>query len=351
MNTKTNMLGACGIFLAFSQQVKAQNTTVQPEKILNDTIEVFLEDDPAKSLPGDSDKILFLGDDMEEMVKYKKADSLKVLFLGDWKKALENGQLSGNETRVYYFVHPVGKRRIKAENPEYTDRDVDPGEEIRRLDLGLPAYRYVWYDIESGYQWQIYTAHPEQLRAKLEKLSLDVAVEQVALSKKARRYYKAEVTAGSEYKLRNRIRKESNSIEVVPQMGAGLIGNTPSGVAGFDFYFRGTGKYGKGLYTIGVSDRVFPLLHVDNDKVSSVEAIAFYNAKVMLNIEGVINTNRESWFGVQGGILSDYGGTMYRNAWNAGLVYWDGGHFHYSFDVITLGYKKSIYGVSVLFSL
>src|SRR4051812_24687730 len=106
---KKIMLLACGIFIALTQAAVFAKIDESSGHDLNDTLVIRLKGD---------DQIFVIGKELKLMVEYQQADSIKQLFLNDYRKALEEHVVSRDMQTIHYFVHPSGKRRIKAETAE-----------------------------------------------------------------------------------------------------------------------------------------------------------------------------------------------------------------------------------------
>ncbi|MES2689478.1 MAG: hypothetical protein V4658_03695, partial [Bacteroidota bacterium] len=138
---KIKMLLASVAFIALAQP----NVSAQEVHVVHvDHKQVSFADTLVLKLNA-GNKILFIGDNFKEMANYTQADSIKTLFMNDLDQALSKGQLSKETQKVYYFIHANGKRRLKAENPDYNENSVDVAYEIKRLDLELPKYEYHIY--------------------------------------------------------------------------------------------------------------------------------------------------------------------------------------------------------------
>ncbi len=337
MKKRINLLIACGtgIVLMCPNYVNAQNNDP-----LKDTVVIRLEG---------SDKILFIGNDMETMMEYKKSDSLKMLFLTDWTKALDQEQLTSDAAVVHYFVHGSGKRRLKAENAEFSTNTVDVGFEMKRLDLDLPKYQYILYDMEKKYQWQIYVANPEQLKAQLEKVSIDMAVQQITHNKKdSRKNFKITVnTTNDRYEITDRKGAKTKSIEFVPLYGVSIMGTLPAATLGSEVLYSISNKYGSGLFKFGIGTNSYALVDMANAEISNVNLLVSYEAKILFNLNGGSKTRNEHWLGLQGGFMQSTG--LFNNAFKFGFLYRDNGPLKYSFDLIPIPRKQTVFSVSVYF--
>ncbi len=121
------------------------------------------DNDTILMLIRDRVKVMFIGNDLSEMADFKKVDSLKVLFINDLEEARKQSSYPMDSRTTHYFVHPNGKRRLKAENEDYSESDIDLTAEKSSLGLDLPPYLYIIHDFSSNYELRIYLEHPEEL--------------------------------------------------------------------------------------------------------------------------------------------------------------------------------------------
>jgi len=322
MKIKNLMLLASWTFFAISPlKIFAQEEGVhyihltKPEEEFNDTLVINLKG---------SDKILFIGDEFHEMVKYKNADSLKMLFINDFETAVNNKSISKDVLLVHYFVHQSGKRRIKAENPEFTDNRIDPAYEIKRLNLDLPKFQYFIYDLKTGYQIQIYLNNPDELKQTLNTVNLNEAIVFAGNDKKElKKSYKLEMNAeNNEYKITGKTHGQQDMFDIAPALGIGLLGNTLAPVVGMDMMLHLSDKYSVGKIKTGVGFTVFPYIG------SSVNS---------WDLKFLVNTNigeklSPDWAGIQIGLMKS-NDIDYNNAIKIGLLF-DRKNFNYSFDFI-----------------
>jgi hypothetical protein len=272
-----------------------------------------------------NDKILFIGRKMEHMLRFQKADSLKMLFLNDFEKALSDHSLTKEVQTVHYFVHGSGKRRLKAENPEYSDdKKVDVDYEIKRLNLFLPQYQYFIHDLSSGYELQIYINDPEQLRNTLTGVHLNNVIHSEVLNKNikysVRSCYKIEITTDDDnYKISRMIGAPRGNISISTDFGIGVFGNTIAPIFGPSFQHRWLDKYNVGKYKAELCIYYFPLVNMNSGKVTGVSMVSSYDLRLMINPE--IRSHRENWLGLQGGFMKSKGEpSCFNNAFKWGLV-------------------------------
>lgn len=346
MKMKKIMLLASGILFALAPlKMLAQEEGVKvvglspQEQGFNDTLVIKLKG---------SDKILFVGDELKQMVKYQNADSLKQLFINDFEKATNDHSLSKDVQLVHYFVHESGKRRLKAENPEFSDNRIDPAYEIKRLNLDLPKFQYIIHDLNSGYEIQIYVDDPEELKAILSAVILNDAIHFAATDKKVlRRTYKLEMTGESNttYKITGKTQGRQDAIWLGPSLGVGILGNAIAPVAGFDLMLSLSDKYSVGKFKTGLGYNVFPIVNSLNGEISNVNIVESYDLKFLFN-QNVGTRGKSNWIGLQGGLMKSYNMSTYNNAYKIGLLYEGSGSFNYAFDFIR-DKDKYFYGLTV----
>jgi len=342
---KNTMLTAIWILFALtSLKMYAQEEGVHvsgltpTEKGFNDTLVITLKG---------SDKILFIGDELKQMTKYEKADSLKQLFITDYEKAVNDHSLSKDVQLVYYFVHPSGKRRLKAENPEFTDNRIDPAYEIKRLNLDLPKFQYCIHDLNTGYEFQIYISNPEDLKATLNSVNLNDAIRFTGNDKKVlRRTYKLELIGeNNTFKISRQTHGRQDAIWLGPSLGVGVLGNTIAPIAGFDMMLSLSDKYSVGKFKTGLGFTVFPFVNSLNNETMGVSFVHSYDLKFLFN-QNTGTKEKSNWIGLEGGIMKSYGMSSYNNAAKFGILYEGNSSFIYSFDMI-MDKNKYLYGITV----
>jgi len=348
MKMKKIMLLASGIFFALAPlKILAQEDGVNVvglapvAEMFNDTLVIKLRG---------SDKILLIGKDLKQMVKYQKADSMKQLFISDFEKALNNHSINKEVQLVHYFIHGSGKRRIKAENPEYSDNRIDPAYEIKRLDLDLPKYQYIIHDLNSGYEIQIYMNDPDELKAELNSVNLYDAIHFAGNDKKIlRRTYKLEMTGENNvYKITGKTHGRQDVLSLGPTLGVGVLGNVIAPVAGADLTLSLTDKYSVGKYKFGLGYEVFPFANnIVSGEVSSLSWVQTINLKFLTNINAGTK-DKAYWMGLQGGSMKSSNMISYNNAFEFGILIEGNGAFNYSFDFIR-DKEKTLYGLTVKF--
>jgi hypothetical protein len=343
---KKIMLMAYRIFFVLTQ------STVSAQKTNELNIDPLLEENRAShdtlviTLQG-SDKILFLGNNLKKMVKYEKADSLKMLFLNDFEKAVSEQTITKDVQRVHYFVHSSGKRRLKAENPEYTDSKVDVDYEIKRLNFDIPKYQYVIHDLSSGYELHIYINNPEQLKNTLTAINLNGVIHDKVISKYyIDRNYKLEISADqNNYKIVNATGGAQITIGLSPSFGVGLFGNVIAPLIGGDIKIAITDKYRIGRCRGGVGLTTFPIVSMDGGKITGVSMVSSYDLKLMININRKVH--KTNYLGLQAGFMKSNESNFFNNAYKIGAVFESKSEgANYSFDLIRDTNGNYIYGIT-----
>lgn len=263
-------------------------------------------------------KVIILGDDLSNLLKYKRADSIKTLFMADWNQAGEKG-LSIQSKETHYIVHPSGKRRFKAETEDFQEPAFNLDKETRCLNLGLPAYAYYLYDITTSIEIQIFIASPEKL-TELNHLSIN-ALLLLPVSDR----YSLKRSTGIEIK-----RVESNwevtwrqwapkdQIEISSLFGAGLIGSKLSPEVGLKLAMVRADKHGEPQWSVGLSYNFNMLTEYINNDFSNISAIRSINAYWMMN-RGGNGAALWKWIGLQAGYVHLSPG-MLNNSIKVGLI-------------------------------
>jgi hypothetical protein len=324
---KKIMLMACGIFFVLAQStvsaqvkngiVKNGITNVQLGEYrtsYHDTLVITLQG---------SDKVLFIGNDLKKMVKYQKADSLKMLFLNDFEKAVSEHSLTKDVQTLHYFVHSSGKRRLKAETPEYSDNKVDADYEIKRLDLDLPKYQYVIHDLSSDYELQIYINDPEQIKNILSAINLDDVIHYNGINKKDIRHsYKLEInTDHNNYKIGKKTGFNLPfDIELKGFVGAGVFGNTIAPLIGGDMEFVFKDKYYIGKYKGAFGYTAFPIVSMNSGKITGVSIVSSYDLRFLVNYWSFGKTHRVYYLGLEAGVMKSNDLSPFNNAYKFGIV-------------------------------
>lgn len=342
---KRTMLLACGLLIAlFQTKLSAQtNTTAtsgnsKPE-YLNDTLMVLLPE---------GNKMILTGKTIKTLMAYTQADSIKQLFVTDYEKAITANTLSADAPTIHYFVHPSGKRRLKAEVGEYADGKVDVDYEITRLDLDLPKFRYHIHDLQAEIEIHVYVQNPAQLTSILSNINLTEAIKASAKEKRSfRKIVKTEITPDNgRFKIADVKGHTLQSIEVNPMIGVTLIGNVMAPVLGVNASFGSRTKYGVSSYKIGYTLSAFPMVGMTGGEMSSVAFIKSHEIRFLKNLN-TLSRNNPFWMGAQAGMLTCKDLAAYDKAFKAGVSFNTGGSFTYSFDYIRDNNKRGVFGFTV----
>jgi hypothetical protein len=294
-----------------------------------------------------SDKILFIGKYLRQMVRYQKADSLKMLFLNDFEKAVSEGSITKEVQRIHYFVHGSGKRRLKAETPEYTDSKVDVDYEIKRLNFDIPKYHYVIHDLSSrfGYELHIYINDPEQIRNILTAVNLNEAIHSKEIDKETiRTCYKVEINIEDDnYKIRKKTGSWKRMILPNGNFGISMLGNLVSPMLGANLEYIWLDKYAVGKNKIGLGFNVRPIVYMNSGKITGISMVNSYDLILMHNNEKI--SHGESWTGLQVGFMKSNELSPFNNAFKWGAVF-EKPKYGFSFDFIRDRNRNMIYGVT-----
>jgi hypothetical protein len=343
---KNLMRIACWIFIAFSPATLSAQKGASYIIHLNEEVQEAYQDTLVIGLR-DNNKVLFIGSDFDEMKKYTLADSLKMLFISDWEKAVAAGTLNPETQKVYYFIEQKGMRRLKAENPEYSENSVNVAYEMKRLKLGLARYEYRIYDMKTGYRIEFYLEDPSQLKQVLGNISINdaLAYAQTNLKKDLKKNYKVELDAeNNTYKMVSSTRGNSDALEVVPAFGIGILGNTIAPIGGYDIWLRLTDKYSVPSFKFGIGYTAFPFVKMVNQEIDKISLVNMYDAKFAMNMnEG---RTKPFWLGLSAGMTTS-NLDSYNKKLKFGLLYQGTSPFEFSFDAIILSNKKSVAGVTI----
>jgi hypothetical protein len=322
----------------------------QTNKSYNDTLIINLQG---------SDKILLVGKTLLPMVdwmipltdwiflgaKCRRADSLKMLFLNDFEKAVSENLIPKEVQRVHYFVHGSGKRRLKAETPEYTDNKVDVSYEIQRLNLDIPQYQYIIHDLSylGGYELHIYINDPGQLRNILNAANFNEVAQLIEMDKKTlRNCYKVEIKADDDdYKISKKTGSWRRLFSGSPNMGISILGNVVAPVLGGTFGLVWNDKYSVGKHKLDFCSNVLPIVEMNSGKITGVSMIRSYDLKYMFNIDRY--AHRERWWGMQAGFMKSNPLSSFNNAYKFGIVFAKPGIGSYSLEIITYKYNKGFF--------
>jgi hypothetical protein len=290
-----------------------------------------------------NDKILFIGNDLKKMVRYQRADSLKMLFLNDFEKAISENSLTREVQRVHYFVHSSGKRRLKAETPEYSDNKVDADYEIKRLNLDLPKYQYVIHDLSSDYELQIYINDPEQTKNILDSINLDDVIHYKGINKlDIRNSYKIEInTDHNNYKIGGKAGSYLEQIEITTSFGIGVFGNVIAPLIGGDIGFMNNDKYSIGKYQWVFGYTAFPVVNMNAGKITGVSLVSSYDLKFLINL--FRKNHKIYYFGLEAGVMKSNELSPFNNAYKFGIVSKESTRGVFSFDLIKDKNRNSIY--------
>lgn len=317
------MLLACGLLIAFTQsKIAAQTPCEETESTTySDTLYIKMKD---------GNKILITGAPFNKLIHFTQADSLKMLFLSDYEKAIQEQTIPANATSIYYFVHPTGKRRMKAETAEYSDNQVDVNYEIRRLDLDLPRYQYYIYDLARKYIIQVYITNPDQLKEVLSSVSINDAVTEIAKNKNQySNNFKLETTSETgSVKITNKTRRGTDVFGLTTSFGIGLFGSTPVPAVNIGLTLLLTNKYDVGVSRYGLSFSGFPLVEMTSGEIQRINGVQIFAGSYLWNFNGA--HKKESWWGLEAGLVRSSVGS-YNGAFMTGGIFEPKGSVAYSF--------------------
>ncbi|MES2780359.1 MAG: hypothetical protein V4651_10730 [Bacteroidota bacterium] len=342
---KITMLLACGLLIAlFPTLISAQTNSVSVSGI--DRTNQFC--DTLMVLLPEGNKMLITGQSMRKLLAYSRADSLKQLFVADYEKAIATNTLTAEAPLIHYFVHPSGKRRLKAEVGEYADSKVDVDYEVTRLNLDLPKYRYYIHDLEKDIDMHLYLQNPAQLTSILSNINLSEAIKEAGKEKRSfRKIVKTEIAAGNgQYSITDIKGKVQQYIGINPSLGVTLMGNVLAPVLGLDLTFGSRNKYTVQTYRMGYSFSTFPMVSMAGGDITKVSFVRCHELKYMTNINAG-DSRKPSFIGAQIGLFDSEDLSSFNGAYKIGLLHQSGGPYNYSFDYIVDKNNRSLYAFTL----
>ncbi len=303
------------------------------------------EQDTIRINPSDDITIILMGKNKADLGRYDNADSLIQLFLADIDKAIKNSVYPSDSKLTYYFVSPNGKRRLKAENADYTEQTIDVEKEKRSLIMGLQPFEYIIYAFENKYEMHIYLKDPALIPTLSQikmKDALAAAIENKKIIKQSTRI---EIEKTNEHwSIKDHGRDKTDYLELSPSFGMTLIGSRWSPMAAFNFALIFDNKYAIPFLKTGFSYSISSFADWSTEKFTNLNMIASYDFKIMTNISGA----QPKWVGLQAGFMKSYekSGPLH-NKFKTGFVVEGFGSVGFILDVIYLKDKKSIYGLTV----
>lgn len=263
-------------------------------------------------------KVLIIGNDLSDLLKYRRADSIKSLFLMDWNQAKEKG-LSINSRETHYMVHPSGKRRFKAESEDFQEPAFNLNKERQSLNLNLPATVYYLYDLATAIEIQVYVSSPEML-SELANLSInDLLLLPVSDRYSLKRSTGIEIKRlETNWEVTWRQWVPKDQIEITSLFGAGLIGSKWSPEVGVRIALLRTDKYGEPKWSAGLSYHINLLSEYANNDFTNINLIRSINAHWMMN-RGGQGTALWKWIGLQAGFVLLSPGIL-NNSIKVGLI-------------------------------
>lgn len=330
-------LWAC---LAFSLSTNAQSEqNCAPNENANRSQDTIIIN------PMEGIKIILIGKNSKDLDLYNNLDSIKTLFLSDIDQAIKNNTYPTDAVLTHYFVHPNGKRRLKAENEDFTQSTVDVKKEMRSMTLQLPPIEYILYALQNNYQCHIYVKDRNEL-TKLSGISLKDALAAATEDKQTiKQNTRIEIEKTNEHwMIKDKRRTRLDFLELSPAFGISLIGSRWSPTAAFDLSILFQNKYGIPSIKTGISYGVNSFADWNTESFSNMSIVASYDFKFMTNT----SDSKAKWVGLQFGYMKSYekSGPLH-NRFKAGFVAEGFGAFNFGFDVIFLQDKKSVYGMTL----
>lgn len=311
------------------------------DEIYSDTLHIELSG---------KDKVLLIGKEFKELGFFaEEAEALKTTFIADLKAAYASGKLSGEEQEVYYFYKNASQRRIKAEAAEYSEKRVDLAQEMLRLDLNLPKYKFVILDLAHQMEWQVYVENPSELAAKLEAVNIKQAIAVGVANKKFRRQSTQlwVKTDSSAYSISHYQHKRQLSFSVGPAIGLSVIGSKMAPNLGIWAMFQNQNKYGNALFKLGLG--LTQSMFVDFNEGKITNNLNFNTIEGLIAFNSGWQAKKAKWVGLSGGMISAPIESDLNNASKFSIHTEGYGPFAWSFDMIGTRNNYLIYGLTLKF--
>jgi hypothetical protein len=223
----------------------------QPQtKLFNDTIVIKLNKENIIFITGA--KLTAIYDKQAEI------DTVLTYLRTDLAQSLNTSQLPEQTTEIVYLYKSLNQRRLKAELPEFTDRQIDIEYEIFRIQQNIPPVRIRVVDLKNELQYQIHTSNPYSLISALSQTSLGVYFAEAFANKKAV-LNSTEITVSKNNS--NQIEARYNTykqhvVDAQPFAGPMLVGGELGACFGINLMYKkvnkyhfATRKYGLGITT------------------------------------------------------------------------------------------------------
>lgn len=295
--------------------------------------------------PSPGIKFILIGKNTNDLELYNNLDSVKALFLNDIETATQAGTYPTTSKVTYYFIHPNGKRRLKAENEDYIEPVINVQKELRSMSLELPPYEYIIYALGNDYEFHIHIKDPKDL-SKISAVNLKDALAAALEDKKIiKQSTKIEIEKTNEHwVIKDHSRDKTDLLELTPAFGMSLIGSRWSPMAAFNLSIILDDKYGDAYIKTGLTYSVNSFADWSSEKFTNLNIVATYGLRYMMRVSGT----KKGWLGLQGGYMKSYEkeGPLH-DKYKVGITAEGFGAFNFDFDVIFLGSKQSIYGLTL----
>ncbi len=294
-------------------------------------------------------KIIFIGEDVSTLLKYKRADSIVSLFVGDLMAAKDKGAALDARTS-HYLVHPSGKRRIKLQNEDFQEPAFNLKNETASLSMNVPPYAYYIYDLQASVEIHVFLGSPDQLPTLTSLQLTDLLHTYDANKRTIKRYTSLELKKHDQNWVSSwRQLTPNDQLEITSLFGGALIGSKLSPEVGIRMSLVRKDKYQSADWSIGLTYNVNMLTSFVNNDFSDIQVVQSINAYFMLhgNMFGADNRS----IGLQVGYLFAGGGLLNKSV-RVGLLT-NHSHFQFGFHTYFITQPNSIgkvmYGVSFNF--
>lgn len=299
-------------------------------------------------IPDSTCKVLLIGKELNEMINYSAIDSIKNLLIADVEKARKQAAYPAQAKLTYYFVHPNGKRRLKAESEDYMEPQVNVDDEERSLYLDLPPYEFIVYDFKAAYRCQIYLKNPNDLK-KLASISFKDALVAASLKKKTvNKSYRIDLTKSDDnWKVENSYANKLDEIELGYSAGLSLIGSRWCPMIDLNLSLILNDKYRHPQFKIGLAYGIYSYADWNKTEITNLAYLSSYDLRMMFNL----SLDKQKWIGIQGGLITtgfESQSSLY-NKFKMGIVSEGLGPLNLSLDVIFIKKKEALYSLTLKF--
>ena len=284
-------------------------------------------------------RIVLVGESLEEISKYNRGDSLKNLFLEDLKNLKKDESFPATPREIYYIVNAAGKRRLKVATDASADAPFDLNNEVQNLSLNLPPLHCSIYDLCKRIEIHFYLEDTLAFGI-INKYNIIDGIRELATHKEDFfKYYQYDISDKWQYKPKGR---RGNSIGILLDFGAMLVGNSPTPVASIRFFVGFYDKYHVQQVRFGANLNNFIFGGISDARISISARGIMVNPYLEANLaeKGI-----PEWIGIEGGLFSVYtsDALVKQNLFNMGGYYASRNGTTYGFDYVFIPGDKAIF--------